>query len=553
MKISGPAALPEVRDAGPAAVRRDTSDPAAAGFAAAARLSEQGGEAIAKGLSDFAAGIDRLAEDRDRAKATEALNEYMNRSSALLYDPASGLMLASGAGAEGLASRAYKGHLDLRGEIGGRLSGRQRRMFAEAIAPYDRNVGANAMRREGELMAEYRRDQGLLGVKNSAALFANDPDAFSIEAQEELVSQYTVAIFGDQGAEANVENSRKVRQMLISQMAISIAAKDPLKAEEFLAREGDALDPAAREALAAEVEKAALPVKAQAEAQGLLAKYGADGLASALSEVRESHSGRDEDVYLRYVNSLFADARAARNEREAARFDEIVGLIRQGARVDKIDEAIRAVPWSKMSTVYQLEDMRDRHFRRGAWAPGGSGAGRIKSDPAAIYELTDLRAAGKLVDAFPTWESFREVYEKRLAPSKYEEYYNLWHEASGRKRGRESTRIHVRANETVDFFVKKSRIREEAKVALLKDEVNRSLDAHRAKHGAEPTFSEVYQIVEGLCQKVALEDGSWGGVKAYRFEINTPDAEGTAVVDGQLWRKDVNSPSGWSRYRAPAK
>ena len=351
MKIRGSESLPEVRDAGPAAVRRVTNDPAAAGHAAAASVSEQGGQAIAKGLSGFAAGIDKLSADRDRAKATEALNEYMNRSSALLYDPNNGLMLASGAGAEGLSARAYEGHKVLRGEIGGKLSGRQRKLFAEGLAPYDRNVGANVMRREGEQMAKYREEQGILGVKNSAALFANDPDNFSVETQEELVSQYTVAIFGDQGPEANFENSKKVRQMLISQTILAVAVKDPLKAEEVLKREKGSLEPAAREALAAEVEKAALPVRTQE-----LYKSVKGDFAKGIEYIEKNIPEGQQKAYRAEFENYYGDMQKVKNERfkqastEIARVYLSGGSLSGGQLQKLVDEEIIspeiAITWS---------------------------------------------------------------------------------------------------------------------------------------------------------------------------------------------------------------
>ena len=38
-------------------------------------------------------------------------------------------------------------------------------------------------------------------------------------------------------------------------------------------------------------------------------------------------------------------------------------------------------------------------------------------------------------------------------------------------------------------------------------------------------------------------------VKVQRYEIDTSGAENTTVVNGELWVQDMDSPSGWSRYR----
>ena len=154
MKAAGPLNLPSVRDEGPVSVRRDTNSPEAAGFMRAAQARVSGGEAIARGVQAFAAGIDKMAEDRDRAKALAAYNDYVKRSSEMLYNADSGFMNAQGAGAEGLTRRVGEAHNALRGEVAEGLSSRQRRLFMESAASYDRDVARSAMRYEGRAMAE---------------------------------------------------------------------------------------------------------------------------------------------------------------------------------------------------------------------------------------------------------------------------------------------------------------------------------------------------------------------------------------------------------------
>ena len=65
MKIRGSESLPEVRDAGPVAVRRDLkNDSAAAAMAAAAGYSSKAGQYVAQGARDLTAGIEKMARDR---------------------------------------------------------------------------------------------------------------------------------------------------------------------------------------------------------------------------------------------------------------------------------------------------------------------------------------------------------------------------------------------------------------------------------------------------------------------------------------------------------
>ena len=54
-------------------------------------------------------------------------------------------------------------------------------------------------------------------------------------------------------------------------------------------------------------------VSAQNEAQRLFDKYGVDGIAQALAEVRETYEGQEEDRYISYLNSYYTDKVQERN------------------------------------------------------------------------------------------------------------------------------------------------------------------------------------------------------------------------------------------------
>lgn len=309
MKIRGRESLPEVRDAGPVAVRRDLNDPAASAMAAAAGYSSKAGQYVAQGARDLAAGIEKMARDRAEAGALAAYNDYVGRSSHLLYDPNTGLMHAKGAGAEGLSGRAYQAHKALKDEIMSALPAGQRRLFMERTASYDRGVGSACMKLEGEQMSLYKQEEAERTLKTIYTAAALNPEGFSMEAQEDAFREITIARYGDQGPEANLKNSALVRSEFFIGMIQQAAQNDPTRAEALVKEYEGYIEPADAQKLKSAVEKAALPAKAQAEAQRLLEKYGADGLASALADVRGAHEGKEEDVYLGYVNSLFADAK----------------------------------------------------------------------------------------------------------------------------------------------------------------------------------------------------------------------------------------------------
>lgn len=412
MKAAGPLNLPSVRDEGPVSVRRDTNSPEAAGFMRAAQARASGGEAIARGVQAFAAGIDKMAEDRDRAKALAAYNDYVTKSSELLYNADSGFMNAQGAGAEGLAYRVNEAHDTLRGEVAEGLSSRQRRMFMESAASYDRDVARSAMRYEGRAMAEYRRTEGARTLENMAAAFAAAPDDISIETQEESIYSVTMALFGDQGEEANAANVRSVRSDFISKAALLIAERDPLRAEAFVRENAGLMDEAATEATRIKVEASALPVKARAEAEGLLSQYGEDGMTEALAAVREAHAGPEAEDYAKYVKSVFSEAKTAREERRAAIAEGFYGVLNGGgsfAAAQRFIDQNRGTLGEKNYHSYM--DLAERLWSVGKYA---SERTLSRDELVAAQELYNEAKAFAMSETEPTPEEVNERYGAAL-------------------------------------------------------------------------------------------------------------------------------------------
>ena len=362
MKAAGPLNLPSVRDEGPVSVRRDTNSPEAAGFMRAAQARASGGEAIARGVQAFAAGIDKMAEDRDRAKALAAYNDYVTKSSELLYNADSGFMNAQGAGAEGLAYRVNEAHNTLRGEVAEGLSSRQRRLFMESAASYDRDVARSAMRYEGRAMAEYRRTEGARTLENMAAAFAAAPDDISIETQEESIYSVTMALFGDQGEEANAANTRSVRSDFISKAALLMAERDPLRAEAFVRENASLMDEAAAEATRIKVERAALEAHLQQDTPLLFEEYGFDGLADVRAYIRDNYSGDEEEKRISAAESYWREQWSDRKFREEQYADEILGMMDGGASLKAVNDAIDSFAWSSNGARRAMERERDAHF-----------------------------------------------------------------------------------------------------------------------------------------------------------------------------------------------
>ena len=415
MKAAGPLNLPSVRDEGPVSVRRDTNSPEAAGFMRAAQARASGGEAIARGVQAFAAGIDKMAEDRDRAKALAAYNDYVTKSSELLYNADSGFMNAQGAGAEGLAYRVNEAHNTLRGEVAEGLSSRQRRLFMESAASYDRDVARSAMRYEGRAMAEYRRTEGARTLENMAAAFAAAPDDISIETQEESIYSVTMALFGDQGEEANAANVRSVRSDFISKAALLIAERDPLRAEAFVRENAGLMDEAAAENVRLKVEASALPVKARSEAEGLLSQYGEDGMTEALAAVREAHAGPEAEDYAKYVKSVFSEAKTAREERRAAVAEGFYGVFNNGgsfAAAQRFIDQNRETLGEKNYHSYM--DLAERLWEVGEYAPKPEDRVFSRDELVAIQELYNEAKSFAMSETEPTPEEVNERYGAAL-------------------------------------------------------------------------------------------------------------------------------------------
>ena len=474
MKAAGPLNLPSVRDEGPVSVRRDTNSPEAAGFMRAAHARASGGEAIARGVQAFAAGIDKMAEDRDRAKALAAYNDYVTKSSELLYNADSGFMNAQGAGAEGLAYRVGEAHNALRGEVAEGLSSRQRRLFMESAASYDRDVNRSAMRYEGRAMAEYRRTEAARTLDNMAAAFAAAPEDISIETQEESIYSVTMALFGDQGEEANAANTRSVRSDFISKAALLMAERDPLRAEAFVRENAELMDEAAAEATRIKVEASALEAHLQQDTPLLFEEYGFDGLADARAYIRDNYSGDEEEKRISAAESYWREMQQDRNAREAKAYDDIIGMMEDGASAHQVKEAINSFGWSTRLAKRQVEDEYMRHYRIGDYAPSVSDT--VHTDRNTLLGLWELQDGGAVVDVAPDFASFKAQFGDRLSTTDLRTYRNYY---SDLEKGVAKQNVAIKMNYGSVFrkMIEEEGIKDEQKTAHYLDRFNADYDA----------------------------------------------------------------------------
>lgn len=358
----------QVSDSGPERFRQQA--PSAAGFARAAAVTAEGAASLGRALAGAGDAAFKISEENDKRTAAAAVNDYIERCNAYLYDPDRGYRRAQGEGVRGLAGRVGEDMGRMRSEVAGRLSRNQAKLFEEAVRDFDIGVNRQVSVYEGETMAAWHKDQGERLAANGAVAWANDPGMSPEALSAAFIMPATIAVFGDQGAEVNFKNAQTVMSTMIAKTALLKAESDPLAAEAFFAEHMSDMEPAEAEALRLKIEKAALPVKAQAEAQELLAKHGVDGLSSALAEAREAHDGKDEDVYLGCVNSLFADARAERDARREVVKEGFYGVYnRKGSFSAARDFINRNKDVLGEAGYASFMDMAQRMWEVGKYAP----------------------------------------------------------------------------------------------------------------------------------------------------------------------------------------
>lgn len=157
-----------------------------------------------------------------------------------------------------------------------------------------------------------------------------------------------------------------------------------------------------------------LTADAQAFAGDMLRKHGVDGLASAITEVRETYKGKDEDVYLGYVNSLYSDVRQAQHaELESAKL-EVQKALYGGGSYSKVagiiasySEKFKGYGTQGEAWALGLKVDNDRVHGTGIFAPKPSEA--LTRTP-----LTRAEAVRQLVHFNPEFANLPKEEQERL-------------------------------------------------------------------------------------------------------------------------------------------
>ena len=85
-----------------------------------------------------------------------------------------------------------------------------------------------------------------------------------------------------------------------------------------------------------------------------------------------------------------------RNAREAKAYDDIIGMMEDGASAHQVKEAINSFGWSTRLAKRQVEDEYMRHYRIGDYAPSVSDT--VHTDRNTLLALWELQDGGALLD-----------------------------------------------------------------------------------------------------------------------------------------------------------
>ena len=397
-------------------IRRSPAAPQGA-FGVVDRSGEVFADAAKKAAAQFEAVTKRRQEDWDKAKVNEAVSRYLKWDQETRFDPQKGLMFTTGANANGLYDRSLDIYANQAEAMAGELENdRQRMMFREAIMPHERAATFALSRQESAEVRKWNAEQAEERLKNEAVTLAagfDSPEA--VDAAISSVRQVNLTINGDQGAETNDKNEMDIMRRLIGYGLDSLLSTDPMRAEAMLERFKKAFDGVSYEKLRQAVSKAALPVKAQDEAERLLAEYGADGMTEALADVREAHAGPEAEDYAKYVKSVFSEAKTAREERRAAVAEGFYGVFNNGgsfAAAQRFIDQNRETLGEKNYHSYM--DLAERLWEVGEYAPKPEDRVLTREEMVAAQNLYNEAKEYAMSEAHPTPDEINERYGAAL-------------------------------------------------------------------------------------------------------------------------------------------
>lgn len=490
-------------------IRRSPSAPQGA-LGVVDRSGEVFADAAKKAAAQFEAVTKRRQDDWDKAKVNEAVSRYLKWDQETRFDPQKGLMFTTGANANGLYDRSLDIYANQAETMAGELENdRQRMMFREAIMPHERAATFALSRQESAEVRKWNAEQAEERLKNEAVTLAagfDSPEA--VDAAISSVRQVNLTINGDQGAETNDKNEMDIMRRLIGYGLDSLLSNDPMRAEAMLERFKKAFDGVSYEKLRQAVSKAALPVKARSEAEGLLSQYGEDGMTEALAAVREAHAGPEAEDYAKYVKSVFSEAKAAREERRAAIAEGFYGVLNGGgsfAAAQRFIDQNRAVLGEKNYHSYM--DLAERLWEVGDYAPKPEDRVLTREEMVAAQNLYNEAEEYAMSEAHPTLEQINERYGPALeaATGSNKAFKKLIKDASSKDNGVQDNQDLYNAKKLVNQLAEDSGVvRDFNEYLSFNDEWRKACKAKADEKGSPLTQREAVEAGKELLEDKAI-------------------------------------------------
>lgn len=308
---------------------------------------------------------------------------------------------------------------------------------------------------------------------------------------------------------------------------------------------------------------------AQAEARRLLEKYGADGLASALADVRDAHEGKEEDVYLSYVNSLFSDAKQEQTALYKQTRGELAKLYLKSGGLNGVDlqalvdagrlDAEGALMWSERMSA-------DRERRAAAADRRANAAYRAMQQEDRLFKLSlrglppiqqELLEASHYSKKPVEW--YVNNYEKALegvANGSFDEDALAGMKACGmlvdthekelarklRERDSSPRALQIQLNCAAQFREKMRKLKIKDDNGALADRFNYDYETFRKKNGGFVSHKDANKMMDDILgtEVVGQTLTWWGGVRdvAVRRGEIAPGAERGA--DGKWYVTDAD-------------
>ena len=480
------------RDMSMAGVQRGRQ--AAELMAAGAKLSKMGGDETARVaymsgraerlamqssaqiLTAMGARFVKMQEDHDAAEVMEAANEWHEYVNQYFNDPEKGMKATRQlANAKGLYDDTSK-YLEVVTERCAQnlRTPQQKQAFLKSVAGSRLSAEEKASVYEAQEMGKYAKQTTQQTVQSAIASVAEDPTPTNFNANFERA--HDAVLFYMRGADD--ESQRIAVEGLRSDFHAGIITNrmqtDPITAEKYFEQVKGEILPEARVKLEQDVRNAALEAHLQQDTPLLFEEYGFDGLADARAYIRDNYSGDEEEKHISAAESYWREMQQDRNAREAKAYDDIIGMMEDGASAHQVKEAINSFGWSTRLAKRQVEDEYMRHYRIGDYAPSVSDT--VHTDRNTLLALWELQDGGALLDVAPDFASFKAQFGDRLSTTDLRTYRNYY---SDLEKGVAKQNVAIKMNYGSVFrkMIEEEGIKDEQKTANYLDRFNADYDA----------------------------------------------------------------------------